>query len=318
MAVFKKEQAGIMNDEKVIAVIRLRELDTALANAPDILLSYNKTRNQAKHLINSMTMSVGGHSQGEHQADIIIDLPLDNAEILKDIHYRLEDELDMSVTIGVGDELSDAKLACDWAIKNRPGTIKVMEPAIADETKESSDDDKYDHFEPADVAMDEEGRPVNIKKSEKTQDWADDSEAISPEMRQKVARIVQMLQQKKDYLNQLQQSNPEIYQGVLGVVQSISAMAQSAKEEDAKRHSKMITKISRHLDDAENDNIDDETAKVLEELVEEQKRIEDQKRDKIDMMYNMASKKGREQERQDREHKRNLKTLFTLSDKVRG
>ena len=307
-----------MSDERVVAAIRLRELDTALANDPDILLSYNKTREQAKHFINSMAMSVGGHSQGEHQSDIVIDLPLDNAEILKEIHYRIEDELDMSATIGVGDELKDAKLACDWAIKNRPGTIKVMEPSIAEEAKESSEDDKYDHFEPADVAMDEEGRPVNIKKSEQKHDWADESETISPQMRQKVAKIVQMLQQKKEYLNQLQESNPEVYQGVLGLVQSISAMAQSAKEEDAKRHSKMMTKISRQLDAAEDDTLDDETAKVLEELVEEQKRISEEKKNKVDLMFDTARKKRLLKEREDREHNGNLKVLFKMHDKARG
>lgn len=259
--------------DKVIAAIRFKELDSATASDLEVLLAHNKMKADARSHAVSMAISVGGREIGEHESDLVIEVPLEASNIIRDIHSRLADDLEISTTIGVGDDLKDAKLALDWAIDHRPATIKVMEPMIEQQKQSSDDEDKFDYFQPEQVAIDQEGRPMAMRKSSadgKPDDWADESETVSDETKQKIAAILQMLQSKREYLNQLQQTNPEVYQGVLGVVQSIAAMAQAAREGDAKKHSKMMTKIARHLENSETDHLEDESAKVLEMLIDAQ------------------------------------------------
>ncbi len=309
--------------EKVIAAIRFKELDSATASDIELLMNHNKIKETAKRHAVSMTLAAGGREIGEHESDIIIELPIEQADVIRDIHSRIQDDLETSTTIGVGDELKDAKLALDWAVKNRPGTIKVMEPMIA-ETKASSDDeDKYDYQEPEQVAIEQESRPIPIHKSEDDkEDWADDSESIAPETKEKIATIVKMLQEKREYLQQLQQTNPDIYAGVVGVVQSISAMAQAAKDQDAKKHSKMMTKIARHIDKASEDSLDSEAANVLEMLIEAQKDADEEHKAHVDMLYRKHKQKYDYRHKHARDHAAktgiDAKFLLNLHKLTRG
>lgn len=273
---FTQEGKKIM--DKVVAAIRFQELDSATASDLDFLTAHNKTKEEAKHHVISMALAAGGRQIGEHEADLIIEVPLEQAEVIRDIHSRLENDLEVSTTIGVGDELKDAKKALDWAAEHRPGTIKVLEPFIDQEVATSDDEEDYDYFSPQEVAISKENKPQHIKKSEdEPDDWADEKEAISDEMKQKIANIVQMLRDKREYLESLKESSPELYAGVLGLVQSISLMAQQAKQQDTDKHSKMIEKVANHLESAENDNLEQEAASVLEMLIEAQKEQDAEK-----------------------------------------
>jgi len=279
--------------DKIIAAIRFKELDTSVASDIDILTNYNKQKSEARHHIVSMILSVGGREIGDHESDLIVEIPLDSANILRDAHARLEHELEISTTIGVGDDLKYAKMALDWAVENRPGTIKVMEPVIEKEAKKLDDKDDFDHLMPEDVAIDQEGRPEqHINKAEgDTDDWANDKESISDEMRAKIVNIVKMLQGNKERLNSLRETSPEVYAGVVGLVNSISAMAQSAKVEDAKAHSKMITKVSKYLDQSEEKNLDDQAASVMEMLIEAMKEKEEEHKAEMQTMHQGAERR---------------------------
>lgn len=306
--------------EKVFAVIRFKEVDSEMASDIEILMSQNRIKKDAERHAVSMVTAVGGRYLGEHESDIVLEVPLDQANIIRDIHSRIEDDVETSTTIGVGDSIRDAKLALDWAIENRPGTIKVFEPAIAQDKASSEDEDKFDYFKPEEVAMDEEGRPVHIRKSEDS--WANDKEAISDETRQKIANIVSMLRQKKEYLDSLQQTNPELYAGVAALVQSISSMAQAAKESDAKDHSKLITQIAHHLDAAENSTLEDESAKVLEMLIEAQKESQEKADEEHRVRHSLAHRKFKQKHKDAREfskkHGLDKNFLLKLNRIMRG
>ncbi len=310
--------------EKVIAVIRFKELDSATASDVETLIGHNKMKETAKHHAISMVLSVGGRDLGEHESDVVLEIPLEQANIIREIHSRILDDLETSTTIGVGDDLKDAKLALDWAIENRPATIKVFEPAIAQKKKTSDDNDKFDYFNPSEVAMDEEGKPVHqMQKAEagEPEDWADDREAISDETKQKVANIVQMLQQKKGQLDALQQSNPDIYQGVVSLVQSISSITQAAKKADAKDHSKMITKIARHLDKAHNTDIKDDAAHVLEMLIEAQEQEQQKDDEEHQIRHSLANRRYKQRHKDAREFSKksgaDVKFLMNLNRTMR-
>jgi len=290
--------------DKIICVIRFKELDAATASDIELLLGHNKMKDTAKRHAVSMAAAVGGRDLGEHESDVVLEIPLEQANIIREIHSRILDDLETSTTIGVGDDLKDAKLALDWAIENRPATIKVFEPAVAQKKKTSDDDDKFDYFNPAEVAIDEEGKPIQaMQKAEdgEPEDWADDREAMSDETKQKIANIVQILQQKKEYLDSLKQSNPDIYQGVVALVQSVSSMAQAAKKADAKDHGKMITKIARHLDKAHQTDIKDDAAQVLEMLIEAQEQEKQKADEEHQMRHSLAHRRYKQRHKEARE-----------------
>lgn len=311
--------------DKIVAAIRFKELDSSTASDLEVLMTHNKSKDEARHHAVSMILAVGGREIGEHESDLIFEIPLDQANVIRDVHTRLEDDLEISTTIGVGDDLRMAKKALDWAVENRPGTIKVMEPAIEEQVGENEKSFVYE--QPEDVAIDSEGRPEqHVHKAEDEDDgpddWADDKEAISDEMRQKISGIVDMLKQKKEYLQSLQQSNPELYAGVLELVNSISSMAQAARMVDADKHSKMITKVARHLDRAEEKNLDDQASSVLEMLIDAQKEHAEQTEDDKRAMHKGASRRYQSRHKSAREHAKktgaDVKFLMGLNRAMRN
>lgn len=261
--------------EKVIIAIRFKQLDSSLAQDPEMLLDYTKKKREAVSHAISMALAVGGKEMGEHESDVIMEIPLEAANIIRDIHSRIEDDLGFSSTIGVGDNFTDAKKALDWAVDNRPSTIKIYEPSMETKSLDSQDKDKFDHTQPQDVAIDQDNNPIQIKKSE-TDDWADGTEKVSDSMKQKVASIVEMLQSNKEHLDTLKDSNPEVYSGIVALVQSISSMVQAAKEDDIKKQSNTIKKLVRFLDRSEQETLDSESAKVMQLLIDAQEAEKEQ------------------------------------------
>ena len=290
--------------DKVVAAMRFKQLDSTTASDLEVLITHNKQIDTARHHAVSMVLAVGGREIGEHESDIVFEIPLDQANVIRDVHSRLENDLEMGTTIGVGDDLRMAKKALDWAVENRPGTIKVMEPAIEPQTGENEKSFVYE--QPEDVAIDQEGRPEQrVHKAEDDDgpdDWADEKEAISDEMKQKITGIVQMLKSKKEYLQSLQQSNPELYAGVLELVNSISSMAQAARMADADKHAKMITKVAQHLDRAEEKNLDDQAAAVLEMLIEAQQEHADSDEEERRARHTAARRRYDSRRKYAREH----------------
>jgi hypothetical protein len=263
--------------ETVIAIFKLKDLDLNLEPDTEMILSKDQQIETAKRHIVSMILAAGGRELGEHGGDLVMEVPLDQSNIIREVHNRLVDDLEISTTIGVGDNPQDAKKALNWALKNRPESIKVMEPTV-DENWHPEEESRKSPS----VAIGEDTVPEAVHKAEDK--WADPNDSITDESKQKMANIVQMLSTKKQYLDGLKQSNPEVYAGVVALVQSLSAMAQKAKESDAKDHHKMISKISQHLDNSSGAVLDEEVAKVLEELVEAQELERAKSEKKAEMM----------------------------------
>lgn len=308
--------------EKVTAAIRFKQLDSSLASDIEILANYNKSKKEAMHHAISMALSVGGRELGEHESDLLLEIPLASSSIIRDIHSRIEHDLEFSSTIGVGDDIKDAKLALDWAVENRPSTIKVFEPAIAEKKLTSDDEDKFDYFQPEEVAIDETGKPVQIKKSElKVDNWADDSERITDDMKMKIQSIIKDLQQNKAYLDQLKETSPDVYNGVVALVQSISSMAQAAKEEDAKKQSNTIKKLVRFLDRSEQETLDKESADVLHLLIDAQESVKQAKEDRFRQKFNAHRQKRHERHKRTRDYSKETGLdhdfLMKLSSQIR-
>lgn len=287
--------------ENIIAAIRLQEIDTSLVDDPQILLTFNKKKETARHYVASMILSVGGRELGNHESDIIVEVPLDSANIIRNLHAKVKEDLELSTTIGVGDTLDEAKQALEWAIKHMDGTIKVMEPNMK-ELEGSASEETSNNDAPDDLAIDEQGPSLAMVKAEKVDDYADAQESISDEMKQKIGKIIEMLRTNKEYIDSLKQKSPELYNGVHELVNSISSMVQAAKMEDVDKHAKMMTKVARFLEAAENKHLDKESSDILEHLIEAQEDHKQQKAMEGSIRHKKAETRFRTRRKMARDH----------------
>lgn len=194
----------------------------------EAIAEYHKQFEYARRLIFSLISSRGGRIIGQLGGDEIVTLPADQAGVIKEIHRRLWEEHHIPASIGVGEDSEQALLALDTAQEKDPGTIKVFNPEMEQSQEE---------LKPLDVAV---GERDQVAKSQRYI-------PISQEDKQQIASILQSVQQNKQVFDQLMQQAPEVYAGIVSVIQSLTTIIQEDKKAQEEHIAKMIEKINTHL-----------------------------------------------------------------------
>lgn len=250
-----------MND--LVVIFGLQDPNIIERDIDDIAEKHNQYE-YARRLIQSVTASKGGRIIGQLQGNEIVTIPVDQAETIRELHQRLNEEARCPCSVGVGENAEQALEALHYADKNAPDTIKVYDFNMAD--GESLD------VKTPDVATAEE---EVVKKSEKYV-------PVSDEQRIKVAQILKEVQQNKDFFTQIQQQSPEVYASIVSVVQSLTAILQGDKEAKEKHVAKMIEKINKQLDN-HSGKAHGKVAKEIQKIIDRESD-EQYKKDKEDHM----------------------------------
>jgi hypothetical protein len=149
--------------------------------------------------------------------NVVVDVPVDSAECLREILQRLEKELKLTqATIGVGHNPKEADIAVKWALKNCPPSIKLFEDNMVDETPE-------------------------IKKAENALHGSNDEGA-------KIMQTLQLIKKHKLFFDALKQSSPNTYNSIAIAIQALAKLVEDKKTNHVQEGSKIADKILKALE----------------------------------------------------------------------
>lgn len=228
-----------------------------IAGTEEYITKKTNQKEEAKRLISTLVASKGGHFVGDIHGNEIFTLPLEQLEVVKEIHQRLEDEIFIMCNIGIGEDSQEAQTAMEYTRDNTPGHIKVYNKDM--EVEES------------------------IQKSEKYV-------PVQDEEKQKIAQIIGSMQQNKSLLDQMKVQSPEVYASIVSVVQSLSSIMQKDKEERAKFIENIGAKINDHISKQHARSIDKQGKEIDKHLNRENKESDKAKREKLKKLQDLYSK----------------------------
>lgn len=233
----------------------------------EVIAETHRKLESARRMIFSLVTSKGGRAIGQVKGTEIVVIPVEQSDVVKEVHERLSDELGIANTVGVGEDAKQAMEALDYAKKNAPGSVKVY-------TATMEKDGDGDGVKNQSVATGEQDMP--IQKSEKYV-------PISQDEKMQIAQILQNVQVNKQVFDQLRAQAPDVYANIVSVVQSLALMLQQDKKNQEDHIAKMIQKISQHLD-KQSSKHEEKYAKAIQREIdrqavkskaEERKRFED-------------------------------------------
>lgn len=214
----------------IVAVIALHDSLESLPNDVDLVAEKAKKFEYARHIVDTLTTSKGGRVIGQIQGNEVVQLPIEAAEVLREIHEHLQNDVGIKPEIGVGEDSHQAAQAMAFAKENAPGSIKVYSPDMEEESSES--------VKEPEVAV---GPDDFIAKAEQPY------QSVSPEDKQKIGQTLAMIQQNKELFDQMRQSSPEIYASIVGVVQSLTQMIEHDKIAKEQVLVDMIDQINKQM-----------------------------------------------------------------------
>lgn len=197
--------------------------------------------NSAMKLAHALVSQASGDIVGHIKGDVIAELPVENAEVLKEICKRIRHEIGFVCTIGVGDDTREASIALQDAQKNKKN-IKVF-------TKDLNEDEKT-------VAI---GPDDKIYKAE-------DYKPIENLDKEKLRQAVALLSQNKDLFDQVKQSAPDLYEAITAVSLSLAEIVHADKERKQKESDEMVNTINKHLE-TNNQKYKEEKEQIINEII---------------------------------------------------
>jgi hypothetical protein len=230
--------------ENIIAVIGihkdLSDTEDSLSNVAAIHID----NDLAEKIASSIVASKGGRIVGQIRGNLIVEIPIAEAECLKDIQEQMMDKSHISSSIGVGSSMEEAQMAFRYADKNSPGHIKV-----------------YDTDVMQSIDIDQDFAAANpddkVRKSE------DDFNPISDDEKLKVKLALEMIKQNKPLFDQMKQQAPEVYAGVVGIISSLQLILQ---EEKVKRDQK-VAEVIESLANAMQQKRDEKNKKDTHDII---------------------------------------------------
>lgn len=181
-------------------------------------------------LVLSNVQNFGGHIYGREGDDIYVEMPVKNAERLKNILEIAIHDLHIPVGIGVGEQLPQAIKAAEYTANNGLNQIKVYHPSIEEQQEDNVGD-------AVPVAI---GEGDNISKCEQYS-------LLKNEQKQKLQQAVQIISQNKQLLTQLQQSSPETYKSIVGAL-TAAAQIMEGKAEQEDIQNKQTDKVNQSME----------------------------------------------------------------------
>lgn len=203
--------------------------------------SQEKQFDTAMRLTHALISQASGEIVGHIKGDVIAELPVEDAEILKEICQRIKAEAKLACTIGVGDDTREASIALQDAQKNRKN-IKVF-------TKDLNEDEKT-------VATSEDDK---IYKAE-------EFSPIDNLDREKLRQAVRLLSQNKELFEQVKQTAPDLHEAVTHVALSLAEIVHADKERKQKESDKMVDTVNKHLE-TNNKKYREEKEQIINEII---------------------------------------------------
>lgn len=247
----------------IVALIGIHDHIENIPNNLEELADKAKLYEQARKLVSTLAASKGGKVIGMIEGNEIVELPLDAAEVLKEIHDRLSQEIGLDCEIGVGEDSRQANEALNYAKKNARGSIKVYRPEFEEESEENAADEI-----PQDIKE-------IISKSEKYQ-------PIDENDRQKITQILLIIQQNKLIFDQLKLQDPQVYAGIVSLVQSINGILQYDKVAKEQHLAEMLDKLNKQVQKEKQKQVKSHGKEIDRHLKAKSKKQDkrDQKEDK--------------------------------------
>lgn len=281
--------------DKVIAIIKINKPSLLTLDDVESIVSFNKLKEEAKEIIATKILNVNTRFLGTYNDDFIVEIPLESAEILKKIYEELQSNLEITPTIGVGNDIRQADIAVKWAFKNMPGRIKIYEPWMEEDKKENTasikepqpkdlaieQQDKITHNSPEETHKSEPNENNKIDEKKDDDFIANDEGVLTEDSKKRLAIIVEMLKANSQTLESLREAAPEAYQAVLELVKSLYLVASHAKKQEQEKDSKAFSKVLEYIKEAEKNHLDEQSIKTLKEMIEDYKqKIEAEKEER--------------------------------------
>ena len=257
----------------VIAVIAIHDSLESLPNDVDLLAQKAQKFEKARHIVDTLVTSKGGRVIGQVHGSEIVELPIEAAEVLREIHERLQQEVGIKPEIGVGEDSHQAAEAMAFAKENAPGAIKVYSPDMTEESSES--------VKEPEVAV---GPDDLMAKSEQPY------QSVSPEDKQKIGQTLAMIQQNKELFDQMRQQSPEVYASIVGVVQSLTAMIEHDKIAKEQVLVDMIDQINTQVRKEKAKKIKGHAKEINRELKRQSKSLTKEQQEQQASLHDTAYK----------------------------
>ena len=259
---------------KIVAIIALHDSLQESDNDLNAIAEKAARYEQARRIVTTLSSSKGGRIIGLIQGNEIVELPIEAAEVLREIHERLNTELNIKPEIGVGEDSQQANKALEYAKKSAPGTIKVYKPDMEEESSLS--------VKEPEVAV---GPDDIVKKSE------DQYNPVSQGDKEKIAQTLALVQHNKDLFDQMQQQAPEAYQGVVSVIQSLALILQQDKIAKEQQLVEMLDKLNEQVK-KERENKAKGQKKKFDKQIKRHGKVQDkEKQESHDKAFDVAHKK---------------------------
>lgn len=255
----------------IIAVVGIHDSIDRLPNDLAEVAEKAKNYEMARKMVSTLSSSKGGKVIGLIEGNEIVELPMDGAEVLKEIHRRLKSELGLEAEIGVGEDSAEALKALKYAKEHAPGSIKVYRPEFEHEESSKISDGLSEDIKQA------------INKSEKYQ-------PIEEDERKQIAQIIMMLQDNKEMFDQMKDQAPEIYQGIVSLVQSITGILQYDKVAREQYLAEMVKKINDQVQKEKQKTMKGHAKKIDGQVKKESKKIDKEKEDRLSDLQDVHHK----------------------------
>lgn len=222
-----------MVNDKIVVIInvgkKLEDVVGSVQSASDEALRSQ----QIERLAASIAGMNNGHYIGLVDGSLILEMPVDGPDAIEELYRRINTDYGAYPTIGIGEDSKEAKTALDYALKHKPGSIKVFGDAL-----------------------DESSSSEQLSKSDKY-------ESISDKDKKNIAKTLVAIDENKELFESLKEQQPEVYSGIVSVIQSIAEILAEDKkrqeeeivdtinkinEQDAKEKDKRNTKDSKEID----------------------------------------------------------------------
>jgi hypothetical protein len=222
---------------KIIAIIGFDD-GKVYRDVEDIKLQAQRLES-ATRVVHVLISQAYGQIIGQSKGDLICELPLDNAECLREICEEIR-RVPLRCCIGVADDSRKASLALIKARTDSTG-IRVynidMEPREFQKSEDLFKADKLD-FKPLD-SMDKE----------------------------KLQGVVQTLQQNKGLFDQMREQAPDLYSAVTNVAMSLAEIVAADKEAHEAHKEDTVNTINKHLE-KNNEQYKQEREKMIGEIMQ--------------------------------------------------
>lgn len=231
--------------EHVIAAIKMTH--PMLMQSPDVdmLSRFDSMKESGDRLISAMITQKGGKVVGDYEGSTIVELPIGQSAVLKELKKRLLEEAGIRHTaIGLGETAEDALAAMKEASKDF--TIKVFRPEMIEQEKP---------VETPSVAVGVEDEPV--QKAE-----------VSPDAQKVIADLVGKISNHKEYVESMRDANPAAYESIVEVMQALAAMVSHVKDtQTRKTHDDERARLEKVVESTHDGKFDEHERAILREIL---------------------------------------------------